>query len=220
MKSRKPLTGRESSILSLLVQSQSLEGDEVTRILEELKPNSDARMIANVLVNRLSGKETKAHKEAAKGFEVWAKSLGQKNKKERERITERAIGIYGFSTAIGLLSKNDCFDVDEEVLIGHLCKQFETTPIMARKAVEHAIWMGIIARVHMGEGYCVIKMVCNPDLYAPEVMRARHDVFLRELKGRFGITERQAGKIIKSAVDAGVLEETEADGEKLLRFKK
>lgn len=53
MRKNKPLTGRESSILAFLAQSRGLGRDEITRILEELESDSDARMIANVLTNCL-----------------------------------------------------------------------------------------------------------------------------------------------------------------------
>jgi hypothetical protein len=77
MKINKQLKSRESCVLALLAQGRSLGEDEIVRILDGLGSDTDARMIANVLTNRLSGKETEEHKKVAQGFRDWAKSLGK-----------------------------------------------------------------------------------------------------------------------------------------------
>lgn len=135
-------------------------------------------------------------------------------------MLRQTVGVCSLSKAIGLLSKDDCFDVDEKVLIKHLCEQFEATPAKAMRSIEEAVEIGIIVRVRMGNDYYVIRMVCNPDLYVPKVVRVRRDVLSRELGGRFGISPKKAERMIQSLIGAGMLEESKSDGRKLLRFKK
>ena len=136
----------------------------------------------------------------------------------------KIIGVGGVLATIGLFSKNDCYDIDEDVLIAKLCARYDVKPEEAKKIIEDTIDFGAIARVDMEEGHIIIRLVLHrsnvPLEYLEYSVQIRRDVWLRELSGRLGITERQAKRIVKSAVDAGVLAETEADGEKLLRYKK
>lgn len=73
-------------------------------------------------------------------------------------MLRQTVGVNSFSGAIELLSKDDCSDVDEKVLIKHLCEQFKATPATVMRFIEEAVKIGIIARVYMGNDYYVIRM--------------------------------------------------------------
>lgn len=82
VKTERPLSGREASVLALLAQSQSLSAAEKRRILSSLE--GQALKIARVIVGQTkrptkmfvgrTKRSTKAVR-AAKGFRAWAKGL-------------------------------------------------------------------------------------------------------------------------------------------------
>jgi len=75
MKQNLPLSGRESSILALLVQSKSLSTTDKERILNQLE--GKALNIAKVLVGQAEN-QNKDTIDAAKSFVDWAKSLSKR----------------------------------------------------------------------------------------------------------------------------------------------
>jgi len=70
----KPINGRESSVLCLLVQSNRLSDSDKTRILSVLK--GQALKIGQVLAGDRNN-ASKQVKLAADGFRRWANSLGR-----------------------------------------------------------------------------------------------------------------------------------------------
>lgn len=133
-------------------------------------------------------------------------------------MRNQAIGIGGVITSIALFADEGCNGIEEKILIAKLIGRFEKTEEEARVAIKNAIDFGAVLRISMGNNReDFIRLIYGNDHWSS---RIRKDVWTRELCKMFGVDVRRAQKIIKGAVDAGVLEETSSGGKKLLGFKK
>ena len=65
-------------------------------------------------------------------------------------MSNRGIGVEGVASEIGALARVH-FQVREDELIEGLCQRFEATSVEAQRAIQQALEVAVILRVHIGK---------------------------------------------------------------------